>query len=223
MCKKKRELWKVMSKELPSVIRNCPKCKKKREFINSNKFRVNANGKNIDVWLIFRCESCSATWNMTVYERKRADSFDPEEYRGFLGNDSHLAEAYGRNPEIFSENKVLALSKEIAYTVDIRESQKDPEEEAMREIELIVPFPMALRVDSLLADQLGISRSAVKKQCREGNIIRLKGPGTERTEKAEVSSREQPETESCPDAIKDVLGNLGRERVRTGLVIGIRQ
>lgn len=222
MCKKKRELWKITSKELPTVKRNCPKCKSKREFINSGKFRVNANGKNIDVWLIFRCGLCSATWNMTVYERKRADSFDPGEYRGFLENDPYLAEAYGRNAELFSSNKALALLEEKAYTVDKWESDREQKEKEVQEIELMVPFPMALRVDSLLADQLGISRSALKKQCREGDIFELETIENEKTEKAEAIAREQPENKSCPRALKGSHENIGRERVRTGLVIGIR-
>ena len=40
------------------VYHRCGGCGKKREFVNSGKFRVNANGKNVDVWLIYRCSKC---------------------------------------------------------------------------------------------------------------------------------------------------------------------
>ncbi|HAH17569.1 MAG TPA: hypothetical protein DCL29_00905 [Eubacterium sp.] len=28
------------------------------EFVNSKRFRVNANGNSVDVWLIYRCKKC---------------------------------------------------------------------------------------------------------------------------------------------------------------------
>ena len=35
-----------------TVIHKCSGCNKKMPFVNSGKFRVNANGNNVDVWLI---------------------------------------------------------------------------------------------------------------------------------------------------------------------------
>ena len=36
------------------VIWNCPKCSRKTHFANTKKFRVNANGNKLDIWLINR-------------------------------------------------------------------------------------------------------------------------------------------------------------------------
>ena len=40
------------------VFHRCGGCGKKQEFLNSGKFRVNANGNKVDVWLIYRCKKC---------------------------------------------------------------------------------------------------------------------------------------------------------------------
>ena len=79
-----RKKWIIMPESLPVVLRRCPKCGKKTEFGNSGKFRVNANGRMLDIWLIYRCKTCETSWNMTIYERVAPDRLKQEEYRVFL-------------------------------------------------------------------------------------------------------------------------------------------
>lgn len=40
-----------------TIVRKCSGCGKKSIYIISYKFRVNANGNRIDVWLIYQCRS----------------------------------------------------------------------------------------------------------------------------------------------------------------------
>ncbi len=56
-----------MGLEMIKVYHRCGGCGKKQEFINSGKFRVNANGNRVDIWLIYRCKKCKHTWNLAVY------------------------------------------------------------------------------------------------------------------------------------------------------------
>lgn len=87
------------------VIRRCSVCKKKSIFINSNKFRVNANGDKIDVWLIYQCKKCKHTYNLTIYERVRKDALSLDLYTGFIENDDELARVYGRDKSLFVRNR----------------------------------------------------------------------------------------------------------------------
>lgn len=87
------------------VIRKCSICGKKSIFINSNKFRVNANGNRIDVWLIYQCRKCKHTYNLTIYERLRKDALTLEQYTGFMDNDEELARLYGTDKSLFVKNK----------------------------------------------------------------------------------------------------------------------
>lgn len=94
------------------VIKRCSGCRGKAVFVNTGRFRVNANGNRIDVWLIYQCKKCKHTLNVTLYERRRPDSIPPEEYRAFLDNAEELAENYGRNREVFKRNRLEIVDKD---------------------------------------------------------------------------------------------------------------
>lgn len=90
--------------ELIRVFHRCGGCSKKQEFVNTGKFRVNANGKSVDVWLIYRCKKCKHSWNLTIHERKRPSKIAADEYQRFLDNDIELAYEYGNTREFLKKN-----------------------------------------------------------------------------------------------------------------------
>lgn len=94
------------------VIKRCSGCGKKAVFVNTGRFRVNANGNRIDVWLIYQCKKCKHTLNVTLYGRRRPDSIPAEEYQAFLDNDEELAETFGRDREIFKRNRLEIADKD---------------------------------------------------------------------------------------------------------------
>ncbi|RVC12935.1 DUF1062 domain-containing protein, partial [Mesorhizobium sp. M7A.F.Ca.AU.001.01.1.1] len=47
--------WAIAPQTAPRPLINCNRCGTVRAYCSSGKFRVNANGKRIDVWLIYRC------------------------------------------------------------------------------------------------------------------------------------------------------------------------
>lgn len=96
-----------MKSEIHSVkvYHRCGGCGKKQEFINSGRFRVNANGNNVDVWLIYRCRKCKHTWNLTIFERTSPKKIPQELYELFLDNDEKTAIEYGNNIDFLKRNK----------------------------------------------------------------------------------------------------------------------
>ena len=106
----KRYLWGRYYRHLPviaesvKVYHRCGGCGKKQEFLNSGKFRVNANGNRVDVWLIYRCKKCKHSWNLTIYERKKPAKIAPQEYELFMENDAELARQYGNDIEFLKRN-----------------------------------------------------------------------------------------------------------------------
>lgn len=93
-----------MQSDTIKVYHRCGGCGKKQVFINTGKFRVNANGDRIDVWLIYRCKKCKHSWNLAIYERKKLAKITPEEYRLFMENDSDLADKYGKDIAFLKRN-----------------------------------------------------------------------------------------------------------------------
>ena len=77
------------------IIHKCGHCGKKMAFVNTGRFRVNANKNKLDVWLIYQCEKCRHTLNVPIYERAVVGSIPVALYEKFLGNDSALVARYG--------------------------------------------------------------------------------------------------------------------------------
>ena len=88
------------------IYHRCGGCGKKQEFENSKRFRVNANGNLVDVWLIYRCKKCKHSWNLTIYERTRPHRIPAELFEAFQSNDEETALSYGENVEFLKRNKV---------------------------------------------------------------------------------------------------------------------
>lgn len=85
-----------MSLDSIKVYHRCGGCGKKQAFINSGKFRVNANGNRVDVWLIYRCKKCKHSWNLAIYERMRPSKIKKDDYE--------LASKYGNDIDFLKRN-----------------------------------------------------------------------------------------------------------------------
>ena len=166
-----RKQWIVTPDQLPAIIRRCPKCGKKTEFINSGKFRVNANGRLLDVWLVYRCGQCETSWNMTLWERVEAGRLEKKEYEGFLNNDPDLAAKYGNDREIIARNKAEAAASKEEYHVTTVDTAFPCGKDHAMEIEIRIPSGFDLRADVFLMKQLSVSRSRIKKWCEDGLIL----------------------------------------------------
>src|SRR3954453_14796375 len=79
-----------------ALHRHCPRCKLQRRFASSGKFRVNAQKKRIDAWLIFRCAAWGERWNSPVHERRPVGALDPKELDALMRNDPDLAARQGQ-------------------------------------------------------------------------------------------------------------------------------
>ena len=166
--------WIIEPTESPTVKKNCPKCGEKTNFINSKKFRVNANGKQLDIWLIYNCEHCKSNWNMTLYERINPKSIEPELYEKFLANDEELAETIGFDRTVHTKNKSELIFSQDNYKVKIRELEEKTLMPEKEEITVRCDYPISLRMDKLIADTLGLSRSQVKQQFVDSALLKSK-------------------------------------------------
>ena len=109
------------------VLRNCPGCGCRAAYESTGSFRVNANGKRIDVWLIYRCKSCGHTYNLAIYERVKPEDIPGEEYRRFLENDGETALRYGMDKGIFTKNRAEIDWEHVAYEIRPMEVRENPE------------------------------------------------------------------------------------------------
>ncbi len=111
-------IWRAVPLHALYVQRHCGSCREVRAFESSGRFCVNANGKKLDVWLIYGCLRCAYTGNRSI-ERRRTEA-------------------------------------------DIGASWR---------IELRRPWPCGVRLDRLLAAELGASRSAIHRAARSDELV----------------------------------------------------
>lgn len=103
-------------KNTPLLIKKCSHCESDR-FYCSDKFRMNAQKKNIDVWLIYRCVKCDNTCNMTLLSRTKPDLIDKKLFHSFSMNDREVAWQYAFSAGMASKNKLQIDYDSVEYEV----------------------------------------------------------------------------------------------------------
>lgn len=159
------ENWTIRPLSAFRIKRNCPKCNCKTDYVSTENFRINANGKCVDVWLVYQCEHCRSTYNLSVYERIRPERLAPGIYGQLMENDSQLALKLGVDRALFERNRAV-IGDSIPYEI-IKTGCTTANE---RTIIIKNPYHLKIRLDSLLAQGLCCSRSQVKKAMGAGKI-----------------------------------------------------
>ncbi len=171
-----RVTWTITLQTPPQPLLHCNRCRDTKNFRTSDRIRLNANGKRVDAWLIYKCTSCENTWNRPIIERQPVGSIDPAVLARLRDGDRAFArdvafdadglKRWTRRIEAFDDCVVL---KELMSGTDA------PPTDLM--IDLVVPHPVAMRVDRLLASQLSMPRARIHRLVERGDLaVHLDGP-----------------------------------------------
>lgn len=163
------ETWVVVPTCLPIVLRRCHRCASGR-FRANGKFRVNANHKLLDAWLLALCTGCGDTTRLTVLERVHVRSVRPELLDLLHDNDPGLAAELLQDPVVRRRNRV-ALDWDDAWRLE--RGEPDRPRPAGEAIEVSVRFAarIPVRPVRLIAEGFGLSRAAVEGLLAEGNLV----------------------------------------------------
>lgn len=96
----------------PLLEWHCPRCRRRQPYASTNAFRANANGKLIDVWLIYRCFGCDSTKNLTIAERVAVSRMDPMLLAAAEGNDEFMARRCARDLRLIKGNGARVVAEE---------------------------------------------------------------------------------------------------------------
>jgi hypothetical protein len=158
--------WLVCPTGLPLIRRRCPSCPS-RQYRAAGKFRVNANHKLLDVWLLVRCAGCAATVKLTVLERVHVRTIDPSTLTRFHDNDLELVATLLADPGLLRRNGI-SLDWDGAWSLH-KTMADDP---AADVLDIWVRFArrIPLRRTALLAAGLDVSRSEVQRLVAAGTL-----------------------------------------------------
>lgn len=153
--------WAIAPQISPRPHIDCNRCGGVRPFRSSGKFRVNANGKRIDAWLIYRCANCDNSWNFAIFERCNRRDVEPALLTALESNDAALARRHAFDAAAL-RSRVGRVEEFPDVAVERQVLEGMPETTTVLDLRLSLEMPVSLRLDRLLAGELGISRSRLQ-------------------------------------------------------------
>lgn len=180
-----RVQWTLSPAHAPQPVRHCASCGTTKPFHSSGKIRLNANGKRLDAWLIYRCVACDRTWLHTLLERVVVQHVAETELYAM----EHSSPAWVRQHEY----DIAALKREtdmVLQTDDLilfkpahRVLENIPD---VVELSLVPLEPTGLRLDRFLSRELPISRTRLDSMHAEGKLILE--PGNRKALRGKINS-----------------------------------
>ncbi len=150
--------WTITPAIPPQPRLPCQGCGRIMNFCSSGKARLNANGKTLYAWLIYRCTTCDATWNRTIFARRNVRDIDPDMLRALQENDP-----YWMNDIAFDIDALRRVAYEVEEFSDASVTKRVLSDDGAPwsglDITLHIGRRCALRLDRLLATELKISRA----------------------------------------------------------------
>ncbi|MDO3701790.1 DUF1062 domain-containing protein [Micromonospora sp. C28SCA-DRY-2] len=141
--------WTVWRTRPPLLAFACVHCRS--GLAGDGTFRVSANGKLVDVWLLVGCVSCDRTSRVTVHDRVPVRCLDPVLLCGYLRNSAALVARVLLDPLIAQRNR-LALKWEPSRELL---APTPPDSPWPVQAPVIVGQPVPVRSERLLAQRVG--------------------------------------------------------------------
>lgn len=199
----KKYQYKILPVSPYRIFRSCGGCKGRSGYQSTGKFRVNANGRRVDVWLIYQCEKCGHTFNLTVYERRDPKSISAQEYEAFLENDAGMALSIGTNRALLNGNHVRIDEQSLEYRIIPKGNEKGVLPEAA--------FPVLNAGDILEIETAGMCK--VRPQKLLARLLQMSVSRIRALEQKEMLLIEQEESLIRATALEAIMSdNAGKER-----------
>jgi hypothetical protein len=165
-----RVQWTIIPRTPPQPWLTCSRCGEVRRFRSSGKIRVNANGKRVDAWLIYKCTGCGSTWNRPILERRHVRTIEPDFLMSLHTSESMLTRRLAFDVEELRRRAGRVEEFDDALvTKNVLSEGTTPT--CQLEILCSVPEPIGLRVDRLLAKELHLSRRRIQQLAKTGDLV----------------------------------------------------
>jgi hypothetical protein len=131
---------------------------------------VNANQKKLDAWLIYKCVSCDRTWKCIILSRVDSRQVDRDLLRRLQANHRPTAWAYAFDYALLRRNGV-EVEPTLAYTIVGEDLKPYSYGHGCVTLLLRAEQPLLVRIDTLLARRLGLSRMQLGALFSSGGAI----------------------------------------------------
>lgn len=164
-----RFVWTIEAQHYPYPILHCSGCSGRRRFEPNGKVRLNANGKQLDCWLIYKCPDCDRTWNRPVFQRQPVSRFDVDTLAAMQGNDVQWVQ-----PLLYDVVSLRRFASEIEqsshYVISKTLLARRPALVDTVLVECRLRYQCGVRLERLLARELGIARNSLPSIVKAGRM-----------------------------------------------------
>jgi hypothetical protein len=154
-------VWNVVPNTPPRPRKHCSTCGESRPFGSSGKIRLNANGRKLDAWLIYKCASCEKTWNLPLLDRTVLASITVAELQAMHRSDPDWVRA-----REFDLSKLKRHCDQIEFSDDLSVTKTFahalPQTWSAIDLTIDAPYPTGQRLDRFLAGEMCLTRSALQ-------------------------------------------------------------
>jgi hypothetical protein len=164
----RKALWAVRASGLPAIVKPCMDCSGTRH-LPSGKFRVNANGKLLDVWLLLCCTACGLTSKVPVHERAPVQSLERARRLAYETNDPAMVRELTMSAALAARNG-YRLDWTGTWELESDSPSYSPDVSAPLTVLVSFELPAPVRVERLLMLGLGRSRAEVRRMVADGRI-----------------------------------------------------
>jgi hypothetical protein len=159
--------WVVVPTCLPIILRRCNVCACER-YRASGKFRLNANHKLLDAWLLALCTVCGETTKLTVWRRMNVRSVRPELLDQLHHNDLGLTYELLQDPVLQRRNR-FTLDWDNAWRLDSGAAVQLEDDAIDVSVNFAARIPV--RPARLIAEGFSLSRSEVERLIIRGSLV----------------------------------------------------
>jgi hypothetical protein len=165
----RKALWVIRELSLPAIIKACVSCRTSTRHHPSGKFRVNANGKLLDVWLLVCCGHCGRTSKIPVHERVHVRTFESSRLRMFEDNDPAAVRELVMSTTL-ARKGMYRLDWSGTWTLETDMPFYSLEDPVPINVVVRFELPAPIRVEKILMLGFGISRSQLRSAVASGRV-----------------------------------------------------
>lgn len=159
--------WHIETVTPPQPVRHCSTCGTNRKFASSGKIRLNANGRRLDAWLIYKCLSCEKTWNRPVVERAYANSIAEAEMLCMHTSDPAWVRVHEFDlVRLGRYCSAISISNDVQLTKIVDGEWQD--DWSFLKLTICAQQATGMRLDRLLANELEESRTELQSMWQTG-------------------------------------------------------
>ncbi|MEO1263813.1 MAG: DUF1062 domain-containing protein [Bacteroidota bacterium] len=165
-------IWEIRAKNTPLLKRKCNRCDN-NSFYCSEKFRINAQKKKIDIWLIYKCGKCDNTYNMTILNRTNTATINKDLFDKFSENNLETVWEYAFSQETARKNNVTLDYGSVKYDIDYNNKLIGDIlgfDSNIVSIKIKYPFDFRLKLSSIVRTCLNLSANQLN-QLIEAKVI----------------------------------------------------